>query len=417
MEQNDFISEYLKYTEDSEVPTVFRRWSALAGIGAFLGRSFFYRHGHFTVYPNMYVMLIGKSGTRKSTAVKVMKKVLKLAGYTTIAANKTSKEKFMVDLAEGIAASGSADIDALMEQALWGSVENKDIAECFIMADEFNNFIGTNNLEFISLLTELWDYEGTFENKIKTGKSVKINDPTISILGGNTTTGFSAAFPTEILGQGFFSRLLLIYGEPNGKSITFPNSPEAHEDKDIMERLVAIRTSSAGNAQLTAGAKHLVDKIYKKPAHIEDLRFESYFSRRFNHLLKLCLIVAASSGRDVITEVDVVYANTLLTHAENLMPKALGEFGKSKHSDVSHKIMQLLDATSAPLTFQEIWSEVAKDLEKMGDLSTLLSNLNAAGKLQATKLGFLPKKRIVEFKSSDILDYSLLTEEEKLIGI
>ena len=419
MDQPDFFSQYLEYTKDSEVPIFFHRWSAIVGLGAYLGRDLYFNHGHFNIYPNMYCMLIGNPGTRKSTAIKVMKSVMKLAGYTTIAANKTSKEKFMLDLSEGIGSveSDSMTADEMLDKNLWGdSIDSKPPSECFIMADEFNNFIGTGNLEFISLLTELWDYEGSFSNKIKTGKSIHISNPTISILGGSTPTSFSTTFPAEIFGQGFFSRLLLIYGEPNGKKITFPTPPTSEATADIVSALQRVKIASFGATTLNSTAKNLLNKIYIEGncGVGEDVRFESYYSRRFNHLMKLCIIVSAARYAKEITEIDVVHANTVLTHTEYLMPKALGEFGKAKNSDVSHKIVSIIDNAPGVVTFKTLWESLHSDLSQLSELGELLHNLIAANKIQAVKSGgFLPKRRIVEEVNSDTIDYSFLTREEK----
>jgi len=415
MEREDFFTHYLEYTANGEVPVFFHRWSAIVGLAAYLGRDFYFTHGHFNIHTNMYAMLIGVPGTRKSTAIKLMKKVLKLAGYDTIAANKTSKEKFMVDLSEGMQHDGSASANSILDSNLWGDASaDQRPAECFIMADEFNNFIGTGNLEFISLLTELWDYEGTFDNKIKSGKSVRIHNPTISILGGNTPTGFSAAFPTDILGQGFFSRLLLIYGEPTGKRITFPTPPDPLYTGEIVERLQRIKGHCIGAVQLTVGAKQLIDKIYVASVNMHDVRFESYVSRRLNHLMKLVLVMAAARSSTTITEHDVRAANTILTHTEYMMPRALGEFGKARHSDVSHKIMGMIDSAHAVVTFKELWIHVRNDLERQSDLADLLHNLLAADKIQSVKnAGFLPKKIVRVELDDETVDWSVLTTEEK----
>ena len=95
----DFLSMYLEYTSGTECPVLFNRWSAIAGIGAFLGRGYSLLHGHFPINPNIYCMLMGTPGTRKSTSIKLIKNLLTKAGYETVAADKTSKEKFLVDLA------------------------------------------------------------------------------------------------------------------------------------------------------------------------------------------------------------------------------------------------------------------------------------------------------------------------------
>ncbi len=415
--QEDFFSSYLAYTSETEVPAIFNRWAAISGIGAFLGRQYYFQHGHFTIQPNTYCMLIGSPGTRKSTAIKLMKKLLTDSGYTTIAADKSTKEKFLLDLA-GETGEGKSLLspDELLDQNLFGDSDDlKQDAEMFIMADEFNDFFGNGNIEFISLLGTLWDYSGTYRNRIKNGTSVNIHNPTVSILGGNTPTGFSLAFPTEILGQGFFSRILLIYGEPNGKRITFPKPPDPEHTRFLIEYLRRIKQSSFGPANLTRSAELLLEKIYTSASTIEDVRFESYYTRRFSHLLKLCLITSAARCSKDISECDVIHANTILTHTERLMPKALGEFGKAKHSDVSHKIIQLLDSSHEILTFKQIWKHVSNDLEKMADLATLVQNLIAADKIQTVPggLGFLPKRKIIEQSDSSVLDYSYLSEEER----
>ena len=366
-------------------------------------------------------MLVGTSGTRKSTAIKLFKKLITQAGYTTIAADKTTKEKFILDLSgetddEATPIKTPSQMDSFLEQNLWGDDDtgSKPDAEIFVMADEFNDFFGNGNVEFISLLGTLWDYNGIYRNRIKNGKSVSIHNPTVSILGGNTPTNLSLAFPPEIIGQGFFSRLLFIYGESNGRKIAFPEPPNAELTKDLVQRLQYLRQSAIGQATLTPLAKKLLETIYTANLGVPDVRFDSYSTRRFGHLLKLCLITSASRYAREITERDVIYANTILCHAEHFMPKALGEFGKAKHSDVSHKIISLVEREYSVVSFKEIWKHVTNDLEKMQDLTTLLQNLVAAEKLQSIPgKGFLAHRKVVDEEVSGLVDYSLLTPEER----
>lgn len=407
----DFFSMYFEYTRNTECPAFFQRWASIAGIGAFLGRGYNLLHGHFPIYPNTYCMLIGSPGTRKSTSIKLIKSLIAQAGYQNIAADKTTKEKFMMDLA-GIDGDTQDTVTSLDALNIFGDSYDTEDKEIFIAADEFNDFIGNGNIEFISLLGTLWDYNGVYRNRVKNSKSISISNPTVSILGGNTPTGFSLAFPVEILGQGFFSRLLLVYGEPTGKKIPFPIPPDPKHTAYLIEYLTQIKQTASGTALLEPAAKSLLEKIYHQWQGLEDVRFDSYSNRRFTHLLKLCLIVSAARLSNSISEFDVLYANTILAHTEHLMPKALGEFGKSKHSDVVHKIMQMLDATTQILTLREIWKGVHQDLDKITDLSELLRSLTMADKVQAVNGGFLPKKKVLVEISDSMVDYSLLTREE-----
>ena len=415
----DFISHYLSYAKTTpEVPMNYSRWAAIVGLGAYLGRSYYFEHGNFHVNPNIYAQFIGVAGARKGTAIKLMKKVLGAAGYNYFSGERTSKEKFLLDLAgEGDEFSAPSSADDILDRNLFGSAqESSDYKQVFIAIDEFNDFIGTGNIEFISMLGNLWNYTGTYSNRIKTGKSVSIPNPTISILGGNTPTNFSLAFPTAIVGQGFLSRMIIIHGEPNGKRVTFPPAPTQGETAAIVERLQQIRATVFGPTKLTSGAETTLDAIYKAGLGVDDVRFESYSQRRLDHLIKLCLIVSASRCSTEITYDDVIYANTILVHAEQFMPKALGEFGKARNSDISHKVMSIIAAGPGVVTLKDLWKQVSSDLDDMKSLGSILNNLHEAGKIQRipTLGGFLPLHRLVDTtKAEKFIDWSLLSSEEK----
>lgn len=413
-QRNDFISAYFSYIGETEAPMTFHRWACITILGAWVGREYCFRLGHFNIKPNIYCMLMGTAGSRKSTAIKIASRLLGKTGYNTIAADRTTKEKFLLDL------SGAPDIvidakgkDITMEENLFGDINEDHIPEMLIAADEFNTFVGNGNIEFLSMLGVLWDHEGTFKNKVKNSKSVELHNPFVSIIAGNTPTGFSLAFPAESIGQGIFSRIILVHGEPTGKRITFPETPSLDATREIVEILHAIRAVTQQEAVITDGARLLLDAIYRSVMPLPDVRFESYMNRRFSHLIKLCLVLSASSMRSVIEECDVVYANTILTHTEHSMSKALGEFGKARHSDVSHKLISILESSYEPIPIKQLWIQLHNDLEDVSTLKDMLVSLVMAEKVLSTKQGYLIKRKVFEEVSTQYVDFSLLTEEER----
>ena len=416
--RNDFLQAYFNYIGPTEAPMTYHRWACIAILGSWIGRNYNFRFGHFNIKPNIYTMLMGTAGARKSTAIKIATRLISKAGYTNISADRTTKEKFLLDLSGAedftpIVGSTKKSADELMEENLFGLNGHDHIPEMLIAADEFNTFIGNGNIEFLSMLGGLWDFEGTFKNKVKNSKSVEIKDPFVSIIAGNTPTGFSLAFPAEAIGQGIFSRLILVHGEPTGKKITFPVAPTDSETAAMISLMQAIKAVATGNADKTAGASKLLDAIYQSDIPVPDVRFESYMSRRFSHLLKLCLILSAASLRATIEECDVIYANTILTHTEHSMGKALGEFGKAKHSDVSHKLVQILEASYEPMPIKKVWMQLHNDLEDINVLKDMINNLVMAERIISTKGGLLAKRNMLEEADSKYVDFSLLTEEER----
>lgn len=420
MTNKSLFDLYFDYVRDTEPPLIYHRWALITAVGAFLGRQFYFPFGSSKLYSNQYVMLIGNPGTRKSTAIKTAARVLQSAGYDSFAAEKTTKEKFLLDLegAEdeysggstgraGSRTGGLSARDVLATMDLDDDSESHDgiPREVFVTADEFNEFVGTGNLDFLSMLGALWDWDSetkTYKHRFKNSKSISIYQPTISILGGNTHAGFQAAFPEAAIGQGFLSRLILVYSEPSGRKITFPEKPSERIAVELMEQFAHIKKTVHGEATKTVQASTYLDTIYRTWTDLEDGRFKSYSTRRFVHLLKLCLIVTAMRGSTCIDTPDVLLANSILHFTEASMPKALGEYGRSRNSIATHNLMTALYEAKKPLTIEELYKVVQRDLDKKDQISDLLKNLSEAGKIFWVKEagGFLPRLQKINSKAS-----------------
>ncbi len=380
MAAKDFLDMYLQYTADTEATATFHRWSAIVGVGAYLERNIWIQHGATQFFPNHYAMLLGESGSRKSAAIKGFVRILKEAGYKTLAAEKTSKEKFSQDLAATHHTPKDEDIS---DELIFGTkVEESAITPVLIACDEANDFFGLNNIEFLSLLGSWWDYKGVYDIKYKTSKSDVIPNPTVSILAGNTPTNFSLAFPPAIIGQGFFSRILLIHGERTRPKIAWPTPPDPADTAAVVQLLKAMKDHMVGEIVPTPAAKSLAAAIYNQPDNIHDERFVSYFNRRYSHLLKLSLVVAACKLEKEITEDTIIQANTYLTYIQNLMPKALGEYGRSADSAITQKLMQYIQRSPRPLTMKDLAKQVANDVQNLSALRQIIEKLVASDRVE-----------------------------------
>jgi len=418
---NILMDSYLNYSSDTEAPTLFHRWSLMSCIGAALGRQFYIPFGLGEIFPNMYVMLIGDPGSRKSTAIKRAVDLLETAGYEHFSADRTSKEKFLLDLEGKVDEDGKLlDSAKAMDDLLGNDPSTEDPKEVFIVSDEFNEFVGSGNIDFLSMLGNLWDWNKPtkfFTQRLKNSKSIAIYQPTVSILSGNTHAGFAQAFPPEAIGQGFMSRLLLVFAEPSGKRIAFPTRPDPKVKADLIGLISKMRSTVVGEAKLTPQAKDMLEVIYRTFNDIPDARFKHYSTRRFPHLLKLVLICAASNLRTEIGAADVLYANTILTYTEHFLPAAMGEYGKARNADVMAKVVDVIASAKKPLLQTDIWKQVQADLDRPDDLVKLLAGLVQADKIQwVDRKGYLVVKRTLD-KNALYVDFDSLKEyREKKIG-
>ncbi len=412
-ENSDFFGAYMTYAGVgvSEPPAIFHRWSCCSIIGALLGRQAYLPFGHGSIFPNQYIMFMGAPGSRKSTAINIGKKLLSASGYSRYAADKVSKERFLMDMKQ-------FESNDLLDAADLEMLTLDEPAEVFVVAEEFTDFVGNNNMEFITMLTKLWDCPSEYINPKIHGASVKIEEPTVNILGGNTVQGFALAFPAEALGNGFLSRLLFIHGDTTGRKVTFPAVPDPLLVAFLANHLKEIKARVKGEFIMGEEVKALCTRMYEEYVDIDDIRFKHYGSRRFTHLLKLSMIIAAADLSMEIKVKHLMRANTMLATAEHHMPKALGEFGKSKYSDVSNQILDHLSKSIKPVNINALWKVVAKDLTKMSELGDIIKNLIGAEKIQTVNVGgvqgFLPKHNLGAEWAEDLLEPTWLTSEERI---
>ncbi len=402
----NLFDSYFHYVANTEPPMIYHRWALTSILGTILGRQCWFPFGASRIFPNQYIMLIGTPGTRKSTSIKTAKRVLSQSGYNLFSAERTSKEKFLLDLQGEQSAQSGETITSLFGDR--GDLGAQEPREVFICADEFNEFTGSGNIEFLSMLGALWDWddpETPYKQSLKSAKSSSIYQPTINILAGNTHSGFAQAFPVDILGQGFMSRLVLIYSEPSGRKITIPTVPNPALLESIVRELLAIKMCVQGPMTISKEAYSALDTIYKTWPELEDTRFKHYSTRRLTHLIKNIMVVAAANHRTEMQVRDVILANTILTYAELHMSKAMGELGRKRGSDASTLIMSVLYEAIEPLELLDIWKKVDKDVDSMAQLAQLVNDLHTADKVQVVKItgtnrkGFLPKQRNIGRKN------------------
>jgi hypothetical protein len=138
---------------------------------------------------------------------------------------------------------------------------------------------------------------------------------------------------------------------------------------------------------------------------MDDGRFSKY-ARRYTHLLKLCLIHTVLEEEWKLQK--MIALRVTHTHAAERMPKALGEFGKSKYSNVSNMIIEHLAHAHKPVTMTELWKLVAKDLSKVAELGDIMKNLTHSEKVQVVTLkdkqGYLLKHQESKSWASRLID-------------
>ena len=338
---SDWVKEYLSFTENSEPPTTYKKWTALSVIASVLQRKVYLEWGPITFYPNMYVVLVGPSGRcRKGTAMGIGSKFLRDIGIP-LAAEATTREALINSLEEsGTKNNFSVDSDGTLY----------DHSSLTIFSPELVVFLGYNNLQLISDLTDWYDCRDSWEYRTKNSGVNVINGVYVNLLGATTPDLIRSSLPQDAVGGGLSSRMIFVSEWEKSKVVPFPflsdKDVETYENlKHDLEEIYQLR----GGFKITDGFKKAWYTWYthaeKNPPFRDNPKFEGYVNRRGNHVLKLCMILSASESSDMVLNSSVIErAIATLEEVEKKMPSVFFGHGTSVNSDLTGRVLQTVSA-------------------------------------------------------------------------
>lgn len=360
---SDFLTNYMRMVEETESPRLFHVWSAISGLAACLGRRCYFPFGPMTIFPNQYIALVGTPGTRKSTALGIMKRQLrKSTGVRFAPADTAGQRQGLVEAMKGAAANKEfidnielaiaedslagltlqdiAGITNTPEEDEVGFVSAADKHHIMVCATELSRFIGQNNFQMLDFLGTMWDGED-FEYQTKGGLTV-LKNPLINMLSCTTPTSINVAMPPAAGGQGFLSRMILVYGSRKYKLVPRPIEPDAELVDKVREGFNRAYYELSGEFTETTDARSYSESLYDFSLEINDPRFSYYHERRYDHLIKLAMAMAASRGSTLIVKEDYEQSHRILRATEKGMPDALGEFGMNPLAALKQSMLEYL---------------------------------------------------------------------------
>lgn len=394
-----FLNDYMRMVEDTESPRLFHVWSAIAGGAAALGRRCFLPFGPMKIYPNHYIALVGTPAARKSTAINMMRKQLRKSTSVKFgpsdtggqrqgiveAMRGTSNEQEYLDNVEiafgehslmGLSVEDVARVTNEPDPER-GIVQSKDKHAVFFAMSELTKLIGQNNLSMIDFLTTMYDGDD-YEYQIKSGK-VTLLDPLINAIAGTTPTSLALSMPPAAGGQGFLSRIILVYGARKYKLVPRPEEPDPDLVRSVRDGFNRAYLEVSGEFTETLDARAYSESLYDIPLGIDDPRFGYYHERRYTHLIKLSMVLAGLRGDNVIVKDDYVEAHRLLKATEKGMPDALGQFGMNPLAALKQSMLDYIRSQGAlPLdSLRAVFHRDARSAEFMEAVNDLTKTKQA----------------------------------------
>jgi len=370
-----FLKEYLKYCSSTEVPGIFSLWCGIACIASALGRDGFMSMGHYTIFPNLYIILVaGSAKCKKSTAIRIADGFIKKVTPDI----KTFSQKLTPE----------ALIGALCEVKEASANQLRGSAEGIIVVDELSTLIDRNAFQsgMIPFLTTLWDAQESFTYETKKRGKETVYNSCVSMLGGSTLSWIREAIPISAIGGGFTSRVIFVFREQYEKSILWTSMSEENRKRgeNLLHDLNEI-AKVRGEFGVTEKVKTVSEQLYSDfrashPFHANKY-LEGYAGRRFTTLLKLAMIVCASLSDNRLIKLEHLNAAlNVLEDAEGHMPKVLQTIAMDDIGMVNQDILSLIKSKGR-VTRKKLLTLVHHQMQAR-DLDIVLSTLSQAGEIK-----------------------------------
>jgi len=396
--KNDFLKTHLKYVHNTESPLLMHIWSSIITASAAMGRHVWLDSGARRLYANNYCLLVGPPGTRKNSAINPAVSLLRNNTQVKFAPDDTGGQRqgLIVAIENSTENKMKTDYDALISNPkdftsddldLLGSIhlnlkkDDPDEHAMFINATEFGSFLGQGNLDMTRFLIKMWDCE-PYKYQIKK-EEMTLKNPLVNLLGGTTSSDLATLLPPEAIGQGFMSRIILVFAPRKEKDV--PPS-KWFLDKKYLPKLNDVYRflfhEMKGGMEKSQKAQILEDKIYMQNIKLPDTRFIHYSERRADHLAKLAMVLAAVKKSYIINEEDFAEANNILIETEKHMTDALGEYGLSPLAVSRQKMIEFIQHANGPVSNDILWLMMRKDMRLLDFRNSISELINAKKILQ-----------------------------------
>lgn len=350
-----WLDDVLDATEESESPRQFFYWSALATVSAVLRRNVYIERYFYKMYPNVYIMLIAKSGMKKGVPIALAKELSSRVKGTRIFAGRNSVQGIIAELA-----GGKTNPDGSITKDACG----------FMLASEFSSFL-VHDPQTLTILTDLYDsnYNAEWANNLKGGKE-KLSGLALTMLAASNPTHFQESVPKHAMNGGFVARTLLIYGDKRAHVNSLMYAPKKSMDLDTLAKPLLDVANLKGQMDFTSEARVEYDRWYRSYVdHIDKNTNDDTGTadRLPDNVLKVALLIAVAREQGLLITQDNI--EEAIEHCASFRAGIRSVKHGTGRSDIAPLVRDFMDRVLHAKDYTVYRSQILQDM--MGDLDHL----------------------------------------------
>ncbi len=408
----NFTQDYKIYSDGDEAPLEYHLWSGLCALSACCGPRLWVDMERFNINPNLYVLLVGPPGIRKSTAMDAAAKLCRHVGNIPMAPSTVTRQA-MIDW--------MADPKEKCKRNFKVGDKACIYTQAAIFSDEFVNLVqsGGDPINYISMLTGIYNPIPNFDDRT-IGRGTKVVPyPYVTLLGCMTPEITANLIRENALSGGFSRRCIYIYADHNNDPVPFPKKTPAQVaafDR-LVSRARAIQ-QLIGQFKFSPQAIEIYEKHYR--VNHEEMKranssaVQNFLQSKMNICIKVGMLLALGEADDlVIHDYQMDTAWELVTSAQRHINSVFSGVGRNPHAMtmanlVRHvemfankppyyiKFKTLAGAFRQHATMEDV-EKLVKELEASDPKELILADLLVSG--QKIKVVVLPE-HLDKFKTS-----------------
>lgn len=372
----DWLREFLDITSPLESPFEYFQWAGLSTIAAVAQRKIYMESQAFFAFPNMYIVLVGPPGSKKSTAIRAGRKLLQKVPGINLSSDAPSVAGLMQEFTE-----------------IAGVQKDHQSLNAFI--SEFGSLFENATETMTGFLTAIYDGDSDYIKRTRIGGKEHIPFPWLNLLAGTTPTWLGDNLRKSAVEGGLVARTLYIYSEEIILKNPFPKySKEIKRVEEYLINDLAHISVQQGEFDFDGGeggdayqwfAQWYLDR--KRFPRVSDNRTAGYYVRKPIHLLKVALSVSLSKGDSMRLSIeDLQVALAFLDRIEPGMSRAFSAVGGNVYATEIERVERLIRSSGGEIvSYGDLVAHTYHNMEQR-KLDESLQTLVAMGRIEGGKI-------------------------------
>lgn len=368
-----WIDEIVDSTVEAESPERFQYWASVAALSAVVKKNVYLDKFYYKLYPNIYVMLVGKSGVRKGNPVTLAKKLVAEAESSRIIQGRGSIQAIIQEMGKAHSVNGGGVM--------------KD-ANAFIVSGELDALF-VKDPEAMTILTDLYDthaHEPEWKNTLKSGKDI-LKNPCITLLGGTNEEHFRSAVAEKDVKGGFIARTLIVLESKRRTINDLMDPPKRVPDVECLSKYLKELAKIEGKFTVDPEAKAIYREWYKQLAMMNHEDNTGTVERIGDTVLKVSMLVSLAYDFDLVIRPEHVQEgiDKCIECLSGTKQVTMGA-GKSEFAEPTALVLkELLDRPNNEVTRKQLLSKYWGTFDSI-ILDRVMETITQTGAVTATQV-------------------------------